>query len=74
MTAEAQAIIIAYAEQGFNACTGKGGFFVEGRGHVTLRRARKETGINQSQPRAFRPVVAPWGRRRHNRNPCSSSI
>lgn len=58
---ENAAIIATYAARGINACTGKGGFHVEGRGFVTLAQARKETGINMAAKREPRMVQGAWG-------------
>lgn len=58
---EVSVIIEAYAAQGMEACTGKGGFHVRDRGFVTLRQARKETGIDQAKKRQARQVQGAWG-------------
>jgi hypothetical protein len=58
---ENAAIIAAYATQGVEACSGKGGFFLVGRGFVALAQARKESGINMAQKRAARMVTPVWG-------------
>lgn len=60
-TTENAAIIAAYAEQGTEACSGKGGFFLNGRGFVSLRVARRETGIDMAQKRAPALVTPMWG-------------
>lgn len=61
MREETSRIIEAYADCGINACTAKGGFFVEGRGFVSLAQARKETGINMAQKREASQVQGAWG-------------
>jgi hypothetical protein len=61
-TEEEQSIIAEYSKKGKHAISGKGGgFFIEGRGYVPLKTARKETGINMSKPRVKRGRVLPWG-------------
>ena len=57
-TKEQSAIIAEYAKQGIETCTAKGGFFVNGRGFVSLRNARKETGINMAQRREGKRISA----------------
>lgn len=62
MNQEQAAIIAAYEAKGNDACTAKGGgFFVRGRGLVSLRQARQDTGINMAQKRYPRVAVPAWG-------------
>jgi hypothetical protein len=56
-TTERAAIAAAYEAQGAEVLTGKGGFFVRGRGFRTLAQARTDTGINMSQPRIRRDRI-----------------
>ena len=61
MTPEARVILEAYRAQGQDACAGKGGFFLRGRGFVSLRKARRETGINMAKTRQPAMVQGAWG-------------
>lgn len=58
---ENAAILAAYAARGINACTGKGGFHLEGTGFVSLTAARKATGINMAAKREPGMVQGAWG-------------
>lgn len=61
MTNERSAIIAEYASRGIEACAGKGGFFVKDRGFVSLRDARKETGISMAKTRTPGTRVSAYG-------------
>lgn len=61
MREETSRIIEAYAAQGAEAMSGKGGFWIKDRGFVSLAQARKETGINEAQKREARQVQGAWG-------------
>jgi hypothetical protein len=58
---ENAAIIAAYTARGTDACSGKGGFHIRGRGFVSLAQARKETGVNMAAKREPRMVQGAWG-------------
>jgi hypothetical protein len=60
-SAEETEIMDAYVERGKEVITGKGGFYIKGRGFVSLRQARKETGINMATKRKPSMRVSPWG-------------
>jgi len=59
---EQLAIIDAYAKKGIEAMGGKDlGFYVPDKGWVSLRTARKDTGINMAKSRGPRMESLPWG-------------
>lgn len=53
-------VLAALKAAGHEVLTAKGGFFIRGKGFVTLAQARKMTGVT-AKPRGPRMVQAPWG-------------
>jgi len=43
-----------------NIISGKGGFWIKGKGFITIAQARKLTGI-KATPRNYSPVMSAWG-------------
>jgi hypothetical protein len=58
---ENEAIIAKWADEGVEALSANGGFFVRDRGWVTLAQARKETGINMAAKRQARGMISAYG-------------
>lgn len=53
-------IMSALEAKGLNACFGKGGFFIQGQGWISMAAARRLTGI-QAEPRVARERIAAYG-------------